>query len=216
MVCLTKKPSLTTRYSGVSPWGCHVGLLACIVPTGGCQSLLAAPTHTTLGCTLSGCPVGDGFLPMCVHLPVGACARVHRQPAEGVLVHATVHLCFPTRLSASMCIRSFFLKNKTGNEKGKESQYTNTGAWHPRPPTGIIFSFSTHSEGGEGQRGEEAGPSTRNSPGLQAEVGLLLPAFRDGQQLLQLGPGLIHSRAGGYTGPRHQQSSHDSQGAPSG
>lgn len=29
-----QKPSLTTRYSGVSPGGCHVGLLACIVPHG--------------------------------------------------------------------------------------------------------------------------------------------------------------------------------------
>lgn len=36
-----RKASLTTSWMGTSPWGCHMGLLACILPTGGCQSLHA-------------------------------------------------------------------------------------------------------------------------------------------------------------------------------
>lgn len=148
-----QKPSLTTRYSGVSPWGCHVGLLACIVLTGGCQSLLAVLTHTTLGCTLSGCPVCDVFLPMCVHLSIGACARVHLQRESSI--HADCPSLLPHKDCLPLCVyRGFFFKDKIGNEKRKEGQYINTGAWYPRPPTGIIFSFSTNSEGwGRAERG---------------------------------------------------------------
>lgn len=171
-----QKPSLTSRYSGMSPWGCCLGLFACILPTHGCQSLLAPDcTHPTSAippclclstslsacwqclhtqpavltwcCTLSDCPMHGVFLLTPVHLPFGTCACecVHTSAcgASPLYSSVSVHLCFSVRLSLPLRVLwSLKKKKKIGNKKGEDSQYTNTGVWCPRPPMGIIFSFS--------------------------------------------------------------------------
>ena len=66
-----QKPSLTFGYSSMSPCGCHLGLLACILPTSGCQSLLVPYSRTKT----------SAVPPCCLSTSLSTCWQcLHTQP----------------------------------------------------------------------------------------------------------------------------------------
>ena len=89
-----QKPSLTFGYSSMSPCGCHLGLLACILPTSGCQSLLVPYSRTKT----------SAVPPCCLSTRLSTCWQcLHTQPVVLIWELQFVRLSHVWGLSTDRC-----------------------------------------------------------------------------------------------------------------